>query len=694
MGGEPQDPHSAPIRAVFLSYASEDAAAALRICTDLRNAGIEVWFDQSELRGGDAWDAAIRRQIKTCALFIPVISDNAHARVEGYFRLEWKLAIDRSHLMAPDQAFLLPVAIDHTPQADERIPERFRELQWSRLPAGQASPAFVSRVRNLLSPQPALGALSAPMKAAGSAPPSPRTHRESILASKWSKPALLASCAAAVLATVAYLVGHGWFSGRIDASQRATSRNAQTTAAPADAFQPPPHSIAVLPFVNMSDDKQQEYFSEGLTEELLNSLARINELQVAARTSSFSFAGKNLDIATVARKLNVAAVLEGSVRRSGHTLRVSAQLINATNGFHVWSQSYDRDVGDVLQLQTEIANAVAGALEVTLLGDVRARIEIGGTRNPAAFDAYLRASQAFSTQHGPADDAKAIETFGDAIRLDPYYALAYTGRARALTAYAGDYATGSAVRESLDRALMDARRALELAPGLAEGHWALARVFEFSLEFRQALVEYEHAASTGSGNARILGEYGRFATYMGKVEPGIAAVHRSVLLDPLSPRSHSLLAQALYFARRHQEATVAATEALRLDPERMPDYAVVGLNRYLLGDLQAAIAVCARKSDEWGILLCQAVTYQRLGNHADAGAARKKLESTLGDASAYQFSEIYAQWGEPARALQWLETAQRRRDPGLSVLKMDPLMDPLRSEPRFQAVLQALQFPR
>ena len=213
MGGEPQDPHSAPIRAVFLSYASEDAAAALRICTDLRNAGIEVWFDQSELRGGDAWDAAIRRQIKTCALFIPVISDNAHARVEGYFRLEWKLAIDRSHLMAPDQAFLLPVAIDHTPQADERIPERFRELQWSRLPAGQASPAFVSRVRNLLSPQPALGALSGPMEAAGSAPPSPRTHRDSILASGWSKPALLASCAAAVLATVAYLVGHGWFPG-------------------------------------------------------------------------------------------------------------------------------------------------------------------------------------------------------------------------------------------------------------------------------------------------------------------------------------------------------------------------------------------------------------------------------------------------------------------------------------------------
>src|SRR4029077_5927645 len=136
--------------------------------------------------------------------------------------------IDRSHLMAPDQAFLLPVAIDHTPQAEERIPERFPELQWSRLPAGQASPAFVSRVRNLLSPQPALGALSGPMEAAGSAPPSPRTHRATIIASRWSTPALLTSSSPPVLATVAYLVGHGWFSGRIDASRRATSGNAQT----------------------------------------------------------------------------------------------------------------------------------------------------------------------------------------------------------------------------------------------------------------------------------------------------------------------------------------------------------------------------------------------------------------------------------------------------------------------------------
>src|SRR6202043_2251978 len=177
------------------------------------------------------------------------------------------------------------------------------------------------------------------------------------------------------------------------------------TPAPA-TFAPPPHSIAVLPFVNLSGDKEQEYFSDGLTEELLNSLTEVNELQVAARTSAFSFKGKDTDIGTIARKLNVGAVLEGSVRRSGNTVRITTQLINAVTGFHLWSHTYDRDLGEVLKLETEIATAVASALKVTLLGNVAAKVELGGTRNPAAFDAYLRGVKAFSLRL----EAKEIPT--------------------------------------------------------------------------------------------------------------------------------------------------------------------------------------------------------------------------------------------------------------------------------------------
>jgi TolB-like protein len=205
-------------------------------------------------------------------------------------------------------------------------------------------------------------------------------------------------------------------------AMRATSAGGTGTAEA--TFSPPPHSIAVLPFVNISGDKEQEYFSDGLTEELLDSLSRINELQVAARTSSFYFKGKDVDLGTVAHKLNVASVLEGSVRRSGNTVRITAQLNNAVTGYHLWSQTYDRDLNNVLTLQTEIANAVANALKVTLLGNVAAKVELGGTHNPDAFDAYLRASSVYYKGDTLEGHQRAIALYTESIRLDPNYARA------------------------------------------------------------------------------------------------------------------------------------------------------------------------------------------------------------------------------------------------------------------------------
>jgi TolB-like protein len=351
--------------AVFLSYASQDAEAAQKICEALRAAGIEVFLDQSELRGGDAWDQKIRREIQDCALFIPVISANTASRHEGYFRLEWDLADQRTHMMARNRAFIVPVCLDATPDAGADVPESFQRVQWTRLPRGDTPPEFVRRIQQLRSGE----ASSSPTAARGVPAVASRT-------SSRLKPAWVAVALAAVAAYC--IVEKPWVAKSV-------------------AFAPPQHSIAVLPFVNMSGDKEQEYFSDGLTEELLNSLAEINELQVAGHTSAFSFKGKDTDIGTIARKLNVGAVLEGSVRRSGNTVRVTTQLINAVTGFHLWSHTYDRDLGDVLKLQTEIATAVAGALKVTLLGDVAAKVELGGTRNPAAFDAYLRGAKAVSS---------------------------------------------------------------------------------------------------------------------------------------------------------------------------------------------------------------------------------------------------------------------------------------------------------
>jgi TolB-like protein/tetratricopeptide (TPR) repeat protein len=476
-------------------------------------------------------------------------------------------------------------------------------------------------------------------------------------------------------------------------SSAAPETAARTSAAP--AFAPPPHSIAVLPFVNMSGDKEQEYFSEGLTEELLNSLSRINELQVAARTSSFSFQGEHPDISTVAHKLNVGAVLEGSVRRSAHTVRVTTQLINGITGFHVWSDTYDRDLGDVLRLQTEIATAVATALKVTLLGDVAARIEIGGTHNPAAFDAYLRGSKASSSFNDAATVQSAIAEYSEAIRLDPNYALAFAGRSRALSGYSQDFATAAAIREYLDRAQVDARHALKVAPELGEAHLALARfLYAGPRDFTRASDAYERAMALAPGNAQVLGEGGRFAAYMGRFDRGIAAAGRAVALDPLNPRSRSLLGEALYWARRYQDAVTTFGEVITLESDYKEAYGFRGLAYYNLGDFQSARSSCERSPDNWASRMCLAVVYDKLGRRADAEGEVKKSQAVEGDVSAaYEYAAIYAQWGNTSKALEWLDTAMRVGAPGLESLKTDPFLDPLRKEPRFQAIERALKFP-
>src|SRR5579862_9428061 len=361
-----------PSHAVFLSYASQDAEAARKICEALRAEGIEVFLDQSKLRGGDAWDQKIRHEIHECALFVPIVSQHTQARLEGYFRREWKLAIERSHDIAEQKPFLVPVVVDNTRDQEAFVPDAFRAVQWTHLPGGDTPLAFVDRIKRLLLPE--LSPLSAVSGAAhGISQPDSASRR--------STPVLLTIAAAMVVAVLVYALAD-----RLRISNR--------PAATSTVFAPPPHSIAVLPFLNMSADKDQEYFSDGLTEELLNSLAQINQLQVAARTSVFSFKGTNTDIGTIARKLNVAAVLEGSIRRSGNTVRVTTQLVNALTGFHLWSHTYDRDLGDVLKLETDVADAVAGALKLSLLADVAAKIELGGTRNSEAFDTYLRGRKA------------------------------------------------------------------------------------------------------------------------------------------------------------------------------------------------------------------------------------------------------------------------------------------------------------
>jgi tetratricopeptide (TPR) repeat protein len=263
----------------------------------------------------------------------------------------------------------------------------------------------------------------------------------------------------------------------------------------------------------------------------------------------------------------------------------------------------------------------------------------------------------------------------------------------ALTNVASEADTAAAAREGLDKAQADARQALKLAPDLGQAHLALAFVSEENLDFAQANEAYKRALALAPGNAQVLRLSGGFEAYMGHFDAGLAATRRAVVLDPLSRQSHSLLGQALLAARRYEEAAAAFAEVISLEPDLKQTYGYRGLAYYGLGDLERARASCETKPDYWFNQQCLAVIYDKLGRHADAETELSNLKAAQGDASAYQYATIYSQWGNRAKALEWLETALRLRDSGLELVKTDPLLDPLRKEPRFQAIERALKYP-
>jgi TolB-like protein/Flp pilus assembly protein TadD len=698
MGGGSPELTSAPTGAVFLSYASQDAEVARRICDALRASGIEVWFDQSELRGGDAWDRQIRQQIHDCRLFIALISAHTEARDEGYFRREWKLAVDRTHDMAEKKTFLVPVVIDDTSERGASVPDKFHEVQWARLPGGNTPLLFVEHVWRVLSLEP-----SATSRPTATALPGfvPTTTAR---APSWSKPAWLAMVVFAVggACLVAERVWHSNHAReplrvRPTASELATRANA--TPDNAVSFIPPPHSIAVLPFANLSGNPKQEYFSDGVSEELINALSHIESLQVVARTSSFSFKGQNVDVGTIARKLNVGTILEGSVRRAGNKVRITAQLINTVNGFHLWSEDYDRDLKDILALQTDIATAVARQLQVKLLGVEASSLELGETDNPLAYDAYLRAAHLMATADTLPDFQAGLAALNQVVTLDPGYAAALALRARALIDIAGFTEDRLTRKRLVDSAQRDAERAVALAPSLASAHIALGWFVRAvsHVDFSGAEQEMRRAIALEPGSAYVQCYYGAFQTYLGHFEEALTAARYATRLDPLNFRYRVSLSDDLYRARHFKEAVSAADDALSLTPDAHEPNAYRVLSYLGLGQFEQARKMCESRSvqlDDADRHYCLAIAYHALGNAMDAERELQELKSGDRDNSrAYVLATIYAQWRDRVSALHWLATADRAHNPDLAFLKVDWMLDPIRNEPEFREIERRLRIP-
>jgi TolB-like protein len=449
-------------------------------------------------------------------------------------------------------------------------------------------------------------------------------------------------------------------------------------------------SIAVLPFVDMSAEKNQEYFSDGLAEELLNSLARMPELKVAGRTSSFQFKGKNEDLRVIGQKLNVTTILEGSVRREGKRVRITAQLVNAQDGFHLWSETYDREIDDIFAVQDEIARSVAGSLKVALLGE-RATKPAAQVKNAEAYNAYLQ-GRYFLDRRGKESTEKAVGYFEQAIKLDPGYAPAWVGLA-ATYGFQAD-AGYLPVREGYRKAREAAERALALDANLAEAHAAMGWIkATYDWDWGEADASYQRALALEPGNAGVVRGAAWLASTLGRLEEALELDRRAIKLDPLSAQAYDSLGSHAYYSGRLEEAIAALKKALELNPERPGTHRI--LRRVYLAQAhpQEALAEMEREPEPVWRLYGQALAYHALGRKKEADAALAEFVATYHADAAFQIAEVYAFRGEADRAFEWLERAYAQRDGGLTLIKGDPLLKNIERDPRYAAFLKKMRLP-
>lgn len=443
-------------------------------------------------------------------------------------------------------------------------------------------------------------------------------------------------------------------------------------------------SIAVLPFLDMSEKKDQGYFSDGLSEELITSLAQIHDLQVIARTSSFHFRNLQTPIAEIGSTLSVAHVLEGSVRRAGNTVRVTAQLVRADSGVPIWSQTYDRDVKDIFQVQDDIAAAVVAALKLKLLPTQG--LDPHRSDNPQAYDQYLLARQ-FGRRGNLEDIERAIAAYTHAIALDPGFAAAYAGLSFTETAIANS--TQDAARFS--KARDAAEKALNLAPQLVDAYRARALLRLETLDFAGARADSEQALALAPGDSAVQSLYGVWIAAFGKIPQAITAMNKAIELDPLNGYAWANVGLFLTESRDYAAARRALERALAITPSSDAFHFALGQLDLLEGKLTDALAEFQKQGDEGVRRMGDAMIEHASGHEKQSLQALKDLIAKRANDMAYQVSDVYAWRGDKDKAFEWLERAYQQHDSGLNGIAYDPLLAGLQSDPRYGALLKKLE---
>lgn len=625
---------------VFISYKADDRARVRPLVEALQADGLSVWWD-AHIGGGDDWRESIAANLEQARCVIVIWSKRSVGPDGRFVRDEAGRATKRG--------VYLPVVIDKVDP-----PLGFGETQCLPL-AGWKGNREDPRY---------LAVFDAARRSVAGGQHTPRAA-SAIFARSTSRRALLAGGAVAVVAAT---VATGWLVLRPGPSKA--------------------KSVAVLPFDNLSGDPAQAYFSDGIAEEIRGALGRIPGLKVVARTSSELV--RNVDATTAAKKLSVANILAGSVRRSPSTIRVAAQLVDGTTGIEVWSQTFDRPAGDVLQIQTDIAQNVAEALKVQFGGATA----IGGTASPAAQDLVLKANAVSTSQSGP-DIREAVDLLNSAIAIDPYYAEAYARRSLFVSFIGGNFArNGAEVNALQERAEIDARRAIALAPQLSVGHAALGGALRNELNMSAALKELERAAALPGARADTFGIYGTILAQIGRFDEASKWIAKAAALDPLNPRNPQSQIALLNQSRHYIEAARLAQAQVAIRPDHLPFRAQLGFSQLLLGQTDAAARTFATlPPSNVRRLTGEAIIAGRARDLARSDRLIEALRAQVGDAGSYQYAQIYAQRGQTDRAFAALNIAFLTRDAGLPGILTDPFVDPIRRDPRFTSIVAKMRFP-
>jgi TolB-like protein/Flp pilus assembly protein TadD len=675
MGAESSNEVTTATSAVFLSYASQDADAAARISAALRSAGIEVWFDQSELRGGDAWDRQIREQIHDCRLFIALISANTEARDEGYFRREWGLAADRTRDMAEKRAFLIPVVIDDTPERGASVPDKFHQIQWTRLPGGDPSPTFVARVAGLLGVSAPIATANRPPAALPSASPAQTQTRRNL-------------SIVLGLAALAILVGGSWFAVQHSGLRRHADAGVGGQSHPAAAEK----SIAVLPFVDLSEKHDQDYFADGIASAILDLLAETPHLTVIGRTSSFQFKGHAEDLRTIGNKLGAAYVVEGSVQKSASRIRITAQLVDALRGAHVWSDTYERDFGDVITLQDEIAAAIARALQVTVSSrDARPLRDAPAAE---AYTLYLKGKVALDSFN--ADSLAAATTlFQQALSLDPSLLPAAEGLALAWMQRGIDEMDIASL-EGWQRAQTAAEQARALDHDSVAAHTVLG-VLAARRDYNWSVAEQElqRALALNPSDQAAMINLGLILMAQGRNAEALRQIRAAVALDPLNSNAVQNLGVALYFSGDHTGAESLLRKSLTMNSDIDYNHYLLGLIRLSNGDYDTALKEFVMERNHLSQDAGLALAYHATHKHRDSDEALARLVKGGVQLWPYGIATTYAYRGERDEAFNWLQRAYAARDTDLHTFAFgDPLLAPLHTDARWSMLMRKMNLPQ